>query len=99
MPSFKCPSCHEETLSLGQKYRLGWWMTTHCSPCGARITAFPWTLMALYCLYIWNVVWWLGQYIFNGGLVNFIYMAIGWLLIDLINLYFMPLATLRRKEE
>lgn len=99
MPVFKCPSCHEETISLKDKLRLGWWMTTTCRHCGARVAAFPWTLMVLFFFHVWNVIWWFGLYHFKGGLDYFLYMAIGWLLLDLFNIYFMPLASLRRSTE
>lgn len=96
---FKCPSCRAETISLKDKYRLGWWLTTTCSQCGARVAAFPWTLMLVSFTYVWNVIWWFGLYHFNGGLHYFIYMAICWVLLDLANIYLMPLASLRRKTE
>lgn len=99
MPAFKCPSCREETISLKQKYLLGWWMTTTCSHCGARVAAFPWTLTLLFFAYVWNVIWWFGLYHFNGGLHYFLYMALFWVLLDVTNVFFMPLASLRRKTE
>lgn len=98
MASFKCPSCKEETLSLFDKYRLGWWMTTSCSHCGARIAAFPWTLMVLFFFYVWNVVWWAGMVNFNDSFHYLIYMAVIWVLIDLVNIYFMPLSALKSKK-
>jgi len=95
--AFKCPSCREQTISLKQKYLLGWWMTTTCGGCGARIAAFPWTLMALFFLYVWNVVWWVGMIHYTGSYHYLIYMAVIWVLLDLINVYLMPMASLRKK--
>lgn len=99
MPLFRCPCCREATIPLRDKYRLGWWLTTTCSNCGARLAAFPWTLMLLFFFYLWNVIWWFGLYHFNGGSHYFIYMVICWALLDLANIYLMPLCTLRRKAE
>lgn len=99
MPAFKCPSCRQETISLTQKYLLGWWRTTTCPQCGARVAAFPWTLMVLFFFHIWNVIWWAGLYHFNGELYYFFWMALFWVLIELANIYMMPLATLRRRTE
>ena len=96
--AFKCPSCREETISLKQKYLLGWWMTTSCSQCGARVAAFPWTLMLLFFFYTWNVVWWSGMAYYDGSYHYLIYMAICWVFIDLANIYLMHLASLRKKQ-
>lgn len=95
--AFKCPHCREETLSLKDKYRLGWWMTATCPNCGGRIAAFPWTLLLLTMVYVWNVLWWVGLINFNESYHYLIYLAISWVLLDLVNLYFMPLARLRKK--
>ncbi len=99
MASFKCPACQENTLTFKDKYRLGWWMTTHCNSCGARIAAFPWTLMVLFFFYVWNVIWWAGMAHFNHSYHYFAYMLVGWILLDLANLYMMPLCTLRQKSK
>lgn len=99
MPAFKCPNCQAESISLKDKFRLGWWMTTTCNQCDTRVAAFPWTLMLLFFLHVWNVIWWLGLYHFKGGAEYFIYLAICWLLLELTNVFFMPLCSLRRKTE
>ncbi|MFC1751169.1 hypothetical protein ACFL2V_20485 [Pseudomonadota bacterium] len=99
MASFKCPSCNESTLSLIDKYRLGWWMTTHCNNCGVRIAAFPWTLMLIFFFYVWNVVWWAGLVNFNHSYHYLIYMVVCWVVIDLANIYLMPLSALKPKAK
>lgn len=96
--AFKCPHCREETILLTQKYRLGWWMTSTCNACGGRIGVFPWTLMIITMFHVWNVLWWVGLVHFNDSYHYLIYLAICWILIDLINLYFMPLCRLRKIE-
>ena len=99
MASFKCPSCREETLSLKDKYRLGWWLTTTCSNCGARIAAFPWVLMIIFFFYTWNVVWWVALAILKGGPIYLLYMIPGWLFLDYLNISFAPLAKLKDKPQ
>jgi len=97
--AFKCPHCQEETLSVKDKYRLGWWMTVICASCGGRIAAFPWTLSLMTMLYVWNVMWWVGLINFNSSYHYLIYMAICWILLDLANLFLMPLSRLKRKTQ
>jgi len=75
---------------------MGWWMTTHCPQCQARVAAFPWLLMLVSFAYVWNVVWWTGMIMFEQSAHYLIYMAICWVLLDLANLYFVPLVTLRK---
>ncbi len=97
MAKFKCPSCKEETISRGEKFRMGWWATTHCRQCDARVAAFPWVLAIISGLHVWNVIWWTGLILFKDSLHYLIYMFIGWVAIELLNLYFNPLATLRKR--
>ena len=99
MANFKCPSCKEQTISLKEKFLMGWWATTNCSNCEARVAAFPWVLMLISGMHVWNVIWWIAFIMFNDSYHYLIYMAICWVLIELINLYFMPLVTLRKKVE
>lgn len=98
MARFKCPSCKDDSISLKQKFLMGWWAITHCPNCDARIAAFPWVLMLISGLHLWNIVWWTGLFVFKGGYIYFVYMAVCWVLIELINLYFNPSATLRKKQ-
>ena len=74
-------------------------MTTICSKCGSRIAAFPWTLLMLNMVYVWNVLWWVGMINFNHSYHYLIYLMICWILLDLINVYFMPLCRLKKKAE
>ena len=99
MAAFKCPHCHNLSITLKDKYRLGWWGITTCSQCGGRVAVFPWVLMILTMLYIWNVLWWVGLVNFNHSYHHLGYMVICWLLLDLFNLYFMPLCRLKKKEQ
>lgn len=93
--AFKCPHCRAQSVSLKDKYKLGWWMTVSCPNCGGRIAAFPWTLLIMTMLYVWNLMWWVGLINFNHSYHYLIYLAICWVLLDLINIFFMPLARLK----
>ena len=53
--------------------------------------------MVLFFLYTWNVIWWSGLIYYKESYHYLIYMAIIWVLLDLANVYFMPLASLRKK--
>lgn len=77
---------------------MGFWGVKHCSACGARVAAFPWTLMLLSFLYVWNVIWWVGLIHFNDSYHYLIYMAVCWIALDLINIYFMPLASFKQRN-
>lgn len=96
MPTFKCPSCREQVIPFKDKYRAGWWSVLHCPHCGSRLAAFPWLLLLITMLYLWDVVWFVGIYHFTGNLMPHLVILIGgWLLLDLINLYLVPLVRLR----
>lgn len=97
MAAFKCPHCREETLSLKDKYRLGWWATLNCSKCGGRVAAFPWVLLMMTMLYVWNLLWWVGMMNFKHSYHYLGYLVLCWVLLDLINIYFMPLCRLKKK--
>ena len=98
MPKYKCPSCKEETISLKEKYLTGMWMTTTCNSCGARVAALPLVLMLIWFCYVWNVIWWVGMSVFNGSWHYMIYMVVGWLILDFLNVNLIPLASLRAKQ-
>ncbi len=97
MANFKCPCCKEQSLSLKNKFFMGWWGTCNCDQCEARVAAFPWVLMLISGLHVWNIIWWVGLVFFKESYHYLVYMAVGWVLIELLNLYFIPLVTLRKR--
>ncbi len=99
MANFKCPHCHEETLSLKDKYRMGMWFTAYCANCNSRLAAFPWILMLIHFLYVWNVIWFVALVYFNDGYIYLLYMVIVWGVLDLLNVYYVPLVKLKAKKE
>jgi hypothetical protein len=92
---FTCPRCNEDTVSIKDKYRAGLWLPIHCPKCGAKLTAYPWVLMIVHMLYVWNVVWFFGMYWFTGNAFHFVYMAVVWLVLDIVNVNLVPLAVMR----
>lgn len=98
MAAFKCPHCGEQSISLTQKYRLGWWAVVNCKQCDGRVAAFPWVLMMLTMTYLWNVLWWIGLANFEHSYHYLFFMIPCWLLLDFFNLYFIPLCRLKKKD-
>lgn len=94
---FPCPRCREDCISYKDKYLAGLWRTISCPRCGARLCANPWILMFLHMTYVWNVLWFYGLYHFEGDPIYFLYMAIGWLVLDVLNLQLVPLSAMRNR--
>ncbi len=97
MPGFACPRCQKETVLLRDKFRLGLWLTTHCSSCGTRLCANPYLMVVVYFFHIWNVIWWPTIAHFTGNYWNLIYLFPCWLVIELINLNYVPMCCLKKK--
>lgn len=94
---FPCPRCREDCISCKDKYLAGLWRTIGCSRCGAKLCANPWILMVLHMTYVWNVLWFYGLYHFGGDPINFAYMAIGWVVLDVLNVLLVPLSVMRQR--
>lgn len=99
MPRFICPRCKDRSISLLDKYRLGLWLTTRCPKCGTRLCANPYLLFVLYFLYVWNFMWWPTLAYYTGNYWHLIYLLPCWLVIDLINLRFIPMSCMKKKVE
>ena len=94
---FTCPACRQDTINYKSKYLTGLWQTIHCEQCGAKLTAYPWLLLGLHMIYVWNVLWFTGLYVLDGqDPLNFLYMAIMWVVLDVMNLQLVPLAVMRK---
>jgi hypothetical protein len=46
-------------------------------------------------LYTWDIMWFAGLYYFTRNLMDFVYMILGWLVLDSLNVSFMPLAVMK----
>ena len=98
MLMYKCPHCEAPSIPLKSKYWAGQWGTIHCKNCMARLCVYPWLLAGLYFFYVWNVVWWFGMYHFTNNYYYLAVLILGWIVLDLINLAFLPLALMRRDQ-
>lgn len=97
MRTHKCPRCGEMSIPLKDKYRAGFWGIVSCGRCGARLCALPALLALFFVLYVWDIMWFFGMYHFTGNWMHFFYMALGWIVIDMLNVRFVPLASMRSK--
>lgn len=95
MTMYKCPRCRTMSIPFKDKYRTSVWGTIHCPHCKARLCAYPLLLGALYVLYTWDIMWFAGLYYFTRNLMDFVYMILGWLVLDSLNVSFMPLAVMK----
>jgi len=46
---------------------------------------------------MWDVLWFTAMYLYTHKSIHLLYMVIGWLIIDAINIQFMPLSRLKKK--
>lgn len=98
MRHFTCPRCHNETIPLKDKYRASYWINIYCAGCGARLAANPYLMSLLWGVYVWDVVWFYGLWHFIGNPIYFLWMVVGWLFLDVMNVMFMPFVVLRKRE-
>ena len=95
MPMYKCPRCHDICIPLKDKYRAGVWGVVYCEHCKAKLCAYPILLGLLYVVYCWDIAWFAGLYYFTHNYLDFVYMIIGWLILDALNITLMPLAVMK----
>lgn len=96
---FPCPHCEQSAVSIKDKYLLGIWLTRRCRNCAARLSANPIVLAIIDMLYVWNILWFGVLYFFDSDPYNFLYMAIAWLFLDIMNVAFVPLSVVEQPEE
>ncbi len=101
---FPCPNCEKNTISLKSKLLAGYWKVIFCPSCNARLSAHPIFLPLLNFVYVWDVFWFFGLYYLDRSPIDlsrdpiyFVYMVIGWILLDLLNLVLIPLAIMKRE--
>lgn len=94
---FACPRCQEDTISFRDKYLAGVWRVISCPQCAARLTAYPILLLMIHMAYVWNILWFFGLYYFERDFIYFAYMAMGWIILDFLNVQLIPLALLKNK--
>ena len=99
---FECPYCGEKTISLKEKHLLGYWLTRNCPNCNTRISARPIPLAVMYCIYTWNVMWFFALFVYSymqgaADVSYLLYMVIGWIILDIININVVPLGAMKSK--
>ncbi|NOY73351.1 MAG: hypothetical protein GXP14_13455 [Gammaproteobacteria bacterium] len=57
----------------------------------------PIPLALFQILYVWNVGWFSGVYWFNRDPMNFVYMTVIWIILDMLNVKYVPLSVMRDK--
>lgn len=95
MPMYQCPRCQTKSIPFKDKYKAGIWGEIYCSNCKAKLCAYPWLLAGIWVLYAWDVAWFSGIFYYTRELMNFVYMILIWLVIDALNVTYMPLAVMR----
>ena len=96
MATYKCPCCERTNITSKQKRKAGYWSIIYCADCKARLCIYPWLLAALWTLYVWDVAWFAGLYYFTHNYLDFVYMTVGWILLDYINVTYMPLVVMKQ---
>lgn len=95
---FTCPRCGKDSITFREKYLAGIWRVVLCPDCGARLCAYPILLLLMHMAYVWNILWFFGLFYFKHDIVYFAYMAIGWMILDFLNVQLIPLAVLKDKR-
>jgi len=96
MANFTCPSCNKDSIPLKDKYAMGYWMTRRCIECNSLIANNAIILGVLTFAYLWNLLFFAGLAQFNESWHYFGYMLVIWVVLDLINIKYVPLMVIRR---
>lgn len=96
MKKFTCPKCNHEGISLKDKYLASIWQVIYCGSCGARLCARPWAMACTYGVYTWAVISFITMAYYQKSLMPFVYLVGVWLILDIHNVAFMPLAIMRQ---
>lgn len=97
MEGYTCPHCNKPTISLGKKYLAGKWANIICDECGGRSCQAPIIMVAMYFLYVWDVMLFGTVAIEKQGLFYIGVMLVIWLILDWFTLY-IPLLRMKKIE-
>jgi len=97
MKQYPCPNCKTGAIPLTEKYRAGMWRVIHCPNCRARLCAQPWLLMLASMIYVWVAAWFGFWAWLDRSILPLIYLIPAWLMLDYLNITYMPLSVLRPK--
>jgi hypothetical protein len=97
MEGYTCPHCNKPTISLGKKYLAGKWANISCNECSGRSCQSPVIMVAMYFLYIWNVMLF-GTVAFEKQSLLYVGVLLAiWLVLDWFTLY-IPLLRMKKVE-
>ena len=109
MANFTCPSCNKDSILLKDKYAMGYWMTRRCSECSAIICSNAILLGVLTFAYLWTILMFGGltffdrdpgiswiENILSDAWHYILYMVAIWVVLDIVNIKYIPLMVIRR---
>lgn len=96
---FKCPQCHQDTITIRQKYMAGIWQIIHCNQCNARLCGQPILMALAYALYFWAFAWFTFTAVLTHDASALIYLLPCWLLLDFLNINLMPLSIMKARTD
>jgi hypothetical protein len=99
MPRYNCPRCETTNISFKDKYKTSMWGEIYCNHCKSRLCAYPVPLALIWVAYAWDVAWFSGLYYYTRNPLDFVYMVLVWLMLDAINITYMPLAVMKTKVD
>lgn len=73
-------------------------MTISCANCGARLCAQPWLMAIGYMIYFWVIAWFATWALLDHSWLPILYLIVVWTLLDMLNIYYMPLSVLRTSK-
>lgn len=95
---FKCKRCESPTISLFSKYKAGLWQDVYCPKCHARMADNPIILGAFHFLgYVQVVAWFVLLAYMTEDMTYLVYLAVTWLIFDVLSVLFVPLVMLKPK--
>ena len=95
MHMFPCQRCEAHSIPLIDKFKSGLWVSITCSSCGASLIALPILLALVHFMYVWNVVWLISAYYFEGAWFYYLGILLEWAVLEALNIWYMPLAAQR----
>ncbi|HHM06357.1 MAG TPA: hypothetical protein ENJ19_11555 [Gammaproteobacteria bacterium] len=98
MKNFKCPRCHEASITPKEKLRAAWWANIFCPECGGKACAYPWVMVVVFVAHSWNIAWWIGMFYYTHNYMHFVYLVLGWVTIDYLSVTFVPLARMKMAQ-
>lgn len=97
MKHFPCPKCGQAAIPFRAKYLAGMWQVIHCPACQARLCANPIILALAWACYVWALAWFGFAAYLEHSYSYLIYLVPVWLILDLLNIYLVPLSAMKAR--